>query len=110
MEDHVDAVLGPPGVGVDSEPLEGSGQEVFRHLFGGTFLLLWGGGVSRSMTSSPVVLVLAFFLEAVAEALLFLAFAIVDGGSFLSPSLSVVLSVSLVMSVLDDDSVALPAI
>ena len=25
VEDHVDAVLGPPGVGVDREPLEGSG-------------------------------------------------------------------------------------
>ncbi len=61
------------------------------------------------MTSSPVVLVLAFFLEAVADALLFLAFAIVDGGSFLSPSL-VVSSALLVSSVSDDDSVAVPAI
>ena len=25
VEDHVDAVLGPPGVGVDREPFEGSG-------------------------------------------------------------------------------------
>ncbi len=31
MEDHVDAVLGPPGVGVDRELLEGSGREV-QHL------------------------------------------------------------------------------
>ena len=60
------------------------------------------------MTSSPVVLVPAFFLEAVAEALLFLGFAIVDGGSFSS---SLVVSLVLVVSsVSDDDSVALPAI
>ncbi len=61
------------------------------------------------MTSSPVVLVSAFFLEAVAEALLFLGFAIVDGGSF-SSLLSVVSSASVASSVSDDDSVALSAI
>ena len=59
--------------------------------------------------SSPVVLAPAFFLEAVAEALLFLAFAIVDGGSFSFPSSSVVSSASL-SSVSDDDSVAMPEI
>jgi len=42
--------------------------------------------------SSSVVLAPAFFLEAVAKALLFLAFAIVDGGSFSFPSLSVMSS------------------
>ena len=61
------------------------------------------------MTSSPIVLAPAFFLEAVAEALLFLGFAIVDGGSFSSSS-SVVSSASVASSVSDDDSVALPAI
>ena len=68
------------------------------------------GGVLRLMTSPPIVLAPAFFLEAVAEALLFLAFAIVDGGSFLSPLLLAVSSLLLVLSVFNDDSVALPAI
>ncbi len=62
------------------------------------------------MTSYPVVLAPAFFLEAVAEALLFLGFAIVDGGSFSSPPSLVVSSASVVSSVSDDDSVVLPAI
>ncbi len=61
------------------------------------------------MMSSPIVLAPAFFLEAVAEALLFLAFAIVDGGSFSFPSSSVVSSASL-SSVSYDDLVALPEI
>ena len=61
------------------------------------------------MMSSPGVLAPAFFLEAVAGALLFLAFAIVDGGSFSFPSSSVVSS-ALLSSVSDDDSVALPEI
>jgi hypothetical protein len=63
------------------------------------------------MTSSPVVLAPAFFLEAVAEALLFLVgFAIADGGLFSSSSSSVVSSASVASSVSDDDSVALSAI
>jgi hypothetical protein len=45
VEDHVDAILGPPGVGADREPLEGSGREVFCRLFGGAFLFLLRGGV-----------------------------------------------------------------
>ena len=61
------------------------------------------------MMSSPGVLAPAFFLEAVAGALLFLAFAIVDGGSFSFPSSSVV-SLALLSSVSDYDSVALPEI
>ena len=44
VEDHVEAVLGPPGVGVDREPFEGSCREVFSRLFGGAFLLLLRGG------------------------------------------------------------------
>ncbi len=44
VEDQVDVVLGPPGVGVDREPLEGLGQEVLHRPFGGALLcLLWGG-------------------------------------------------------------------
>jgi hypothetical protein len=62
------------------------------------------------MTSSPVVLALAFFLETVAEALLFLAFAIVDGGLFTFPLSSVVSSASLMSLVSDNDLVVLPEI
>jgi hypothetical protein len=62
------------------------------------------------MTSSPIVFAPPFFLEALLGAVLFLAFAIVDGGLFSSPLLLIVSSLSLVSSVLNDDSVTVPAI
>ncbi len=78
VEDHVDAVLGPPGVGVHGVALEGHCGEVHSRPCGGALLGLLTRGVSTSMTSSPIVLASAFFV-AVAAALFFLPFAIVGG-------------------------------
>ncbi len=86
MEDHINVVLQPLGVGIDYVLLEGRGQEVAGSPVGRELLLLlvWGGTDVNYVLPCHFgagFLGLSFFSEAVAA-----IFAILEGSLFLLSS------------------------